>query len=144
MQKTLHRRCSTGLKIGLWLRACNIKLALVPSLQIKPEKYSPRKHVWHRFWKCKRSWWNSKQNESLCWKSRPKDSLKKMFWEISQNSSENICAGSSFLVFSCQFCEICKNTFFAEHHRTTASDYSSITSSKGSIVKRNCKLWYKN
>ena len=59
-----------------------------------------------------------------------------MLWEISQNSQENICAGISFLVFSCEFCEICKNNFFAEQHRTTASDYSSINSSEGSIGKR--------
>ena len=25
--------------------------------------------------------------------------------------------------FFCEFCELCKNTFFAEHHGTTASDY---------------------
>ena len=49
-----------------------------------------------------------------------------MLWEISQNSQENICVGISFLVFSCEFCEIRKNTCFAEQHRTTASDYSSI------------------
>ena len=30
--------------------------------------------------------------------------------------------------FFCEFCEICKNTFIAEHHWTTASDYSSIIS----------------
>ena len=29
-------------------------------------------------------------------------------------------------VFSCEFCKIRKNTFFVEHHETTASDYSSI------------------
>ena len=29
-------------------------------------------------------------------------------------------------VFSCEFWKIRKNTFFAEHHETTASDYSSI------------------
>ena len=33
-----------------------------------------------------------------------------------------------FLVFSCEFCEICKNTFLAEQLRTTAFDYSSINS----------------
>ena len=49
-------------------------------------------------------------------------------------------------VFSCEFCKIRKNTFFAEHHQTTASDYSSINSisNEGRIGKRNCKLWYKN
>ena len=50
----------------------------------------------------------------------------------------------NLLVFSCQFCGICKNTFFAEQHRTTDSHYSSINSIKGSIGKRNCKLWYTN
>ena len=67
-----------------------------------------------------------------------------MLSEISQNLHENICAGISFLVFSCEFCEICKNTLFLEQHRTTASDYSSINSSQGSIGKRNYKLGYKN
>ena len=38
-----------------------------------------------------------------------------------------------FLVFSCELCEICKNIFFAEQRKTTASDYSSINSSEGSI-----------
>ena len=34
-----------------------------------------------------------------------------MLWEISHDSQESICAGISCLVFSCEFCEICKNTF---------------------------------
>ena len=56
-----------------------------------------------------------------------------MFLEISQNSLENACAKVSFLIklqkktvaqeFSCEFCEISKNTFFIEHLRTTASAY---------------------
>ena len=60
------------------------------------------------------------------------------------DSQENICAGRSFLVFSCEFCEIYKNAFFAEQQGTTASDYSSISSNEGSIGKRNCKLSCKN
>ena len=51
--------------------------------------------------------------------------------------------GSPFLVFSCEFCKICKickNTFLAEQHQTTASDYSSINSSEGSSGERNCEL----
>ena len=138
-KKTLHRKCSTGLKIGFWLRAWNIELTLVSSLQIKPKKYSPRKYTRHRFWKGERSWWDSKQNECLCWSNGPKSSFKKMLWEISHNSQEKFCVGICFLVFSYEFCEICNNTFFAEQHRTTASDYSSINSSEGSIGKRiNC------
>ena len=37
-------------------------------------------------------------------------------------------------VFSCEFCDICKSPFFAEHHRTTASYYSCINSSEGRIM----------
>ena len=98
-----------------WLLAWNIELTLVPSLHMKPQKYSARKYVWHCFWKGKWSWWDSKQNECLWWSSRPKGSLKEMLWEISQNSQENVCAGISFLVIPCEFCGICKisqNTFF--------------------------------
>ena len=66
---------------------------------------------------------------------------EKMFLEISQNSQENTCARVSFLkkllapaallkktlaqVFSYEFCEISKNTFFTEHLRTTASELLS-------------------
>ena len=42
--------------------------------------------------------------------------------------------------FSSEICEICRNFFSAEHHRTTASGYSSLNSSKGRIGKLNHKL----
>ena len=63
-----------------------------------------------------------------------------MFLKISQNSQENICAGVSFLiklqasacnfikketlarVFSCEFCEIFKNTFLYETPPVAASE----------------------
>ena len=54
-----------------------------------------------------------------------------MFLQISPNLQEDICAEISFLVFSCEFCEICNNTFFAEQQRTTASDYCNIKVTKG-------------
>ena len=62
-----------------------------------------------------------------------------VFSEILQNSQENTCATASFViklqasacnfikketlarVFSFDFCEICKNTFFTEHLRATTS-----------------------
>ena len=62
---------------------------------------------------------------------------KKVFLEILQSSQENTCARVSFWiklqawnfikketlaqVFSGEFCEISKNTFFTEHLWTTAS-----------------------
>ena len=67
-------------------------------------------------------------------------SIKKVLLEITQNSQENTCAKVSFLikfqasgsnfikkdtlaqVFSCEFCEISKNTFVTEHLRATASE----------------------
>ena len=64
-------------------------------------------------------------------------SVKKVFSEISQTSQENACARVSakarakacnFIkkealaqVFSCEFCEISKNTFSIEHLQTTTS-----------------------
>ena len=49
-------------------------------------------------------------------------SVKKVFFESPQNSQENTCEACTFLkrealaqVFSCEFCEISKNTFFIEH-----------------------------
>ena len=77
MQKGVHRKCSTGLKIVFWLRAWNIDLTFLSSQQIKPKKYSTRKYMWHRFWKCEISWWDSKRSECLCRSSGPKGSLKK-------------------------------------------------------------------
>ena len=41
-----------------------------------------------------------------------KQPLLEKMWEISLNSQKNICAGISSFVFSCEFCEICKNIFF--------------------------------
>ena len=62
-------------------------------------------------------------------------SAKKLFLNILQYSQENICVGvslqassskillkrNSTTVFSCEYCEIFKNTYFEEHLRTTAS-----------------------
>ena len=100
----------TGLKIGFWLRAWNIELTLVPSLQVNQKKYLDRKHLWHCLWKGQRSWWDSKENECLWWSSRPKGSLKKMFWEILQNSQENICA-RIFWCFLVNFAEFVRTPF---------------------------------
>ena len=123
--------------MGFWLRVWNIELTLVPSLQVRPKKYWAWKHIWRCFWKGERSLCDSKEKECLCRGSRPKGSLKMMLREISQNSQENICAEISFLVRSCEFCNTCNITFFAEQHWTTASEYSSINSSERSTVLVN-------
>ena len=67
-------------------------------------------------------------------------SVKKVFFEILQNSQENTCARVSFLLscrpeacnfieketlaqmFSCEFCKISKNTFFHRKSLVAASD----------------------
>ena len=56
----------------------------------------------------KRSCWDSKQSQCLCRSSRPKGSLKKVLWEISQNSQENICAGISFWFFLVNFAKFAR------------------------------------
>ena len=71
--------------------------------------------------------------------SHQRCSIKKVFLKISQNLQENTCARVSFLIklqasvchfikketlallFSCEFFEISKNTFFREHLWATAS-----------------------
>ena len=69
--------------------------------------------------------------------------MKKVFLEISQNSQENTCARVSFLiklqascnfikketlaqVFSCEFCEISKNTFSYRTPPVAASEYWEV------------------
>ena len=66
------------------------------------------------------------------------DPRKEVFLKLLQDSQENTCARVSFFdkvaglacnfikketlaqVFSCEFCEICKNTFFDKHLQMTA------------------------
>ena len=44
------------------------------------------------------------------------------FKYIAKFTGKHLC--QSLMVFSCEFCEIFKNTFFTEHFRTTASEKS--------------------
>ena len=71
--------------------------------------------------------------------------MKKVFLETSQNSQENTCARVFFLinlqvfgckfvkketlaqVFSCEFCEICKNTFSYRTPPVAAFDFSKAS-----------------
>ena len=55
--------------------------------------------------------------------------LKKVFLRISQNSHKNTCVTCNFIkkrtltqVFSCEFWEIFKNTFFTEHLRKSSEN----------------------
>ena len=56
-----------------------------------------------------------------------------MFFKISQNSQENtflnfVKKETLAQVFSYEFCEISKNTFFTENLRATASDFKLLGS----------------
>ena len=136
------------------MRVWNIELTLVPSLQIRVRKYSAGKYSWHRFRKSERPLWDSKENDWLSRISRWRGSLKKVFWKSSkrkkkkENTGKRLCRSLLFdkvslcrsaTSFKSRFQHrqfvICKNTFFAKHHRTTALDYSSINSSEGVIDK---------
>ena len=72
---------------------------------------------------------------------------EKVFLEILQNSQENTCTpvaeACNFtkketlaLVFSCEFCEISKNTFFSEQLWATASAYYKTKGMIRSILRR--------
>ena len=90
-------RCSAGFEIGFCIRVWNIELTLVPSLQIKPKKYSARKHVWHRFWKGERSWWDSTQNE--CLEKKPSERLfqKGVTRNFAKFTRKHLCRNLFFL-----------------------------------------------
>ena len=90
----------------------SINLNLVPSLQIMSKKYSAGKYVWHYFWKHR-----SRRSEVFC--------KEGVFRNFTKFIGKRLCQGLLFWdknslnveaqVFSCEFCEISKNTFF---HRT--------------------------
>ena len=73
---------------------------------------------------------------SLSRSSHRRCSVKKVFLETSQNSQENTCARVSCLnlrkkemmaqVFSCGFCKISKNTFFARAPQVAASYFHYV------------------
>ena len=69
--------------------------------------------------------------------SHQRYSVKKDFLEISQNSQENYGTG-----FSCEFCEITKNTFFTEHLWTTASGTRIDSSLEGQRIKLLANLGF--
>ena len=82
-----------------------------------------------------------------------------MFLVISQNSQEYNCVRDSFLiklqakgcnfikkeylaqVFSCEFCEISKNTFITEHLQATASYYFILVLNKWVTSTVSCNLY---
>ena len=68
-----------------------------------------------------------------------------MFLNISQNSQENTCARetptlSLAQVFSCEFCEISKNTFFDRAPPVAVSSNNNSTTPKGSEESKLCYL----
>ena len=82
--------------------------------------------------------------------------IKKVFLEILQNSQENTCVRDSFLIelqtsqqhfkketlaqaVSCEYCEISKNTFFAEHLWATASGLQKFAVGKKKTAANKVK-----
>ena len=59
---------------------------------------------------------------SYCQKQPPEVFYKKLFLKIGQYSPENTCGRvKPTQVFSCEYCEIFRNTYFEENLRTTVS-----------------------
>ena len=79
-----------------------------------------------------------------------RSSLQKVFLQISQNSQEKTCARDSFLtklsleqVFPCEFCEICKNTFFHRTSLVAASEQIISLTVLSKIILFRCNFPYK-
>ena len=75
-------------------------------------------------------------------------SLKKMLWEISQSSQENILLESHFWCFLVNFAKLVTLPFMEnrtgrlQYHYIAAPEYSSINSSEGSTVLVNETVHY--
>ena len=107
-QEKFHPRCLTGSKISFRLRVLNIELTFVPSLQIKPKKYSEKMCdiVFDR-----RKVVVEQSTERVFIQkqlSGPKCFLKKVLWEISQNSQENICTRIPLWCFLVKFAKFAR------------------------------------
>ena len=76
-EKRLRRRCSTRLKIGVWLRVLNIELTLVPSRKLSRENTQPENMCDIVFEKTKSR--GGTVNRASRGSSRLKDSSKKEF-----------------------------------------------------------------
>ena len=76
---------------------------------------------------------------------------KKVFLKISQKSQKHSCARVFFLikmqawvlkkkslvwVFSCEYCEIFKNTYFEEHLRKAASEANQFLAARQLVIKK--------
>ena len=133
--RSSHRRCST--KKGVFRNFA--KFARKHMKRISNEIWEVLFVVIQNFWRKHYDQWTEAATKGvLC---------KKVFLEISQSSQENIRVRVSFLVklpglrpavfikkqalakvFSCEFYETFKNTFFTEHLWTTASVSSEVMS----------------
>ena len=114
---------------------------LLSAYRLSRKIYSVRQYVWHRFWKGEKSWWDSKQSECLCRRSRPKSFLKKdVMRNFARKHKENICAKVFFWCFVVNFAKSVRKLFLQNSTRRLLS----INSNEGNIGKQNCKLWYKD
>ena len=66
-------------------------------------------------------------------------SVKKLFLEISQNSQEHICAKAQ--VFPCEFCEICKNTFFCTAPVAASGSFKDTLKAFNDFKNKQKSVW---
>ena len=111
-QKKLHRKCSTGLKIGFWLQAKGLSREnSLPenTCDIVSEKMKGRGGT-------ERVFMQTQTSEGFF--------KKVVLRNFATFTRKHLCEKNETLVqlFSCEFYQICKNICFAEHHHSTASD----------------------
>ena len=110
-QEKLHTRCFTRLKIGFWVRVLHMSSLLFPTYKLSRKNTQAGNMCDIVFEKAKGCGRKIKQSQCLCRSSRPNGSLKKVLWEISQNSQENICNGISFWCFLVNFVKFARTPF---------------------------------
>ena len=106
------------MKIGFWLRAWKIELTLIPSLQIKPKKFSAKKYVWHRSLKAKGHGGTVNGTSIYAGASRPKGSLKRCYERFRRTHKKTSVPESLFWCFLVNSAKFVTMPFFTEEFQT--------------------------
>ena len=101
----------TGLKKDICLRARNVELTLAPSLQIKPKKYSARKHV--TLFLKRRKILVGQETEGLFLVKQPSEAVfkKDVMRNFAEFTSKQLCENPFFWCFLVNFAEFVRTPF---------------------------------
>ena len=128
--KKVHRRCLSGLKIGVWKGFEILSSLFFPVFKLSRENTQLENMCGIIFEKVKGVYAEAaaqRYYDKFC-RIHKKTSVPESLFlaKLNLQTCSFIKNEALLQVFSCEFCKIRKNTFFAEHHQTSASDYNSI------------------